>query len=144
MISVKEKPSTGAQTPGSNSSEITGRYCSEAMVDPQLTDWVRDRAAATPDAPVVVFGDRTTTYAELDEAADRSAAELRSNGLGRGSLMPFSAVPRPETVELLVSGSRLGATLPRLGRRRREPARMPRTTPMPSSPPRDPPAIPKA
>ena len=80
-----------------------------------MTDWVRDRAAATPDAPVVVFGDRTTTYAELDEAADRSVDELRSKGLGRGSLMPFSAVPRPETVELLVSGSRLGATLAPFG-----------------------------
>ena len=80
-----------------------------------MTDWVRDRAAATPDAPVVVFGDRTTTYAELDEAADRSAAEHRYQGLGRGSLMPFSVVPRPETVELLVSGSRLGATLAPFG-----------------------------
>ena len=76
---------------------------------------MREGAAATPDAPAVVFGDRTITYAELDEAADRSADELRSKGIGRGSLMPFSAVPRPETLELMVSGPRLGATLAPFG-----------------------------
>ena len=80
-----------------------------------MMDWVRERAAATPDAPAVVFGDRTTTYAKLDEAADRSAEDLRSKAIGRGSLMPFSAVPRPETIELLVSGPRVGASLAPFG-----------------------------
>ena len=73
--------------------------------------WVRERAAEAPNAPALVFADRTMTYDELDEAADLSAAELRAKGLDAGSLMQFPAPLLPETVVELVSGPRLGATL---------------------------------
>jgi len=80
-----------------------------------MPDWVHDRAAETPNAPALIFGEEVTTYAELDEAADRSADELRSKGVGAASLMRIAAVPVPGTVILLVGGPRVGATLAPFG-----------------------------
>ncbi len=85
------------------------------MTNPPMPDWVRDRATETPDAAALVFGGAVTTYAELNEAADRSAEELRSKGVGAGSLMRFPAVAVPETVVLITSAPRIGATLAPFG-----------------------------
>ncbi len=68
------------------------------MTNSPMPDWVHDRATETPNAPALVFGGAVTTYAELNEAADQSAHELRSKGVGAGSLMRFPAVAVPETV----------------------------------------------
>ena len=43
----------------------------------------RTQAAATPDAPAVVFGNTTLSYAALDETSDRIAAYIAAQGLGR-------------------------------------------------------------
>ena len=80
-----------------------------------MPDWVHDHAAATPAAPAVVFEGSTTTYAELHENAQQSADELRSAGVGAGSLMPVAAVPVPGTVVFLTSGPRVGATIAPFG-----------------------------
>lgn len=80
-----------------------------------MPDWVHDHAAATPAAPAVVFEGSTTTYAELHENAQRSADELRSAGVGAGSLMPVAAVAVPGTVVFLTSGPRVGATIAPFG-----------------------------
>ena len=80
-----------------------------------MPDWVHDHAAATPAAPAVVFEGSTTTYAELHENAQQSADELRSAGVGAGSLMPVAAVPVPGTVVVLTSGPRVGATIAPFG-----------------------------
>ncbi len=85
------------------------------MTNPRMPDWVHDRATETPDAPALVFGGAVTTYAELNEAADQSAEELRSKGVGAGSLMRFPAVAVPETVVLITSAPRIGATLAPFG-----------------------------
>ena len=85
------------------------------MPDPLMPDWVHDHAAATPAAPAVVFEGSTTTYAELHENAQQSADELRSAGVGAGSLMPVAAVPVPGTVVFLTSGPRVGATIAPFG-----------------------------
>lgn len=85
------------------------------MTDLPMPDWVHDGATETPDAPALVFRGAVTTYAELDEAADLSADELRSMGVGAGSLMRFPAVPVPETVVLITSVPRIGATLAPFG-----------------------------
>ena len=80
-----------------------------------MPDWVHDHAAATPAAPALVFEGSTTTYAELHDDAQQSAEELRSTGLGAGSLMPIAAVAVPGTVVFLTSGPRVGATIAPFG-----------------------------
>ncbi|GMQ84983.1 MAG: hypothetical protein BMS9Abin07_0548 [Acidimicrobiia bacterium] len=85
------------------------------MTEAPIPDWVHDRAAEAPDAPALVFGEEVTTYAELDEAAERSADELSSKGVEAASLMRLAAVSVPGTVVLLVGGPRVGATLAPFG-----------------------------
>ncbi|MEW2484833.1 amino acid adenylation domain-containing protein [Streptomyces sp. NPDC048411] len=48
---------------------------------------VEERAAATPDAVAVVFGDQRLSYAELNARANRLAHLLRENGAGPGGLV---------------------------------------------------------
>jgi O-succinylbenzoic acid--CoA ligase len=80
-----------------------------------MLDWVSHHAGQTPDALALVFDGVVTTYAELDEAAARSAEELRSQGVEAGSLMPIAAVPVPGTVVSLVAGARIGAVVAPFG-----------------------------
>jgi o-succinylbenzoate---CoA ligase len=80
-----------------------------------MPDWVRDRAAESPDAAALIFAGEVTTYAELDAAADRAADELLGKGVTSGSLMPVAAVPVPGTVVLLTAGPRVGATVAPFG-----------------------------
>lgn len=80
-----------------------------------MPDWVSQHAGQTPDAPALVFDGVVTTYAELDEAAARSAEELRSQGIEAGSLMPIAAVALPGTVVSLVGGPRVGAVVAPFG-----------------------------
>lgn len=85
------------------------------MGDAPTPDWVSQHAGQTPDAPALVFDGVVTTYAELDEAAARSAEELRSQGIEAGSLMPIAAVALPGTVVSLVAGPRVGAVVAPFG-----------------------------
>ncbi|WP_143264169.1 non-ribosomal peptide synthetase, partial [Amycolatopsis kentuckyensis] len=58
------------------------------------------QAARTPDAVAVVCGDRSLTYAELDEQADRLAGVLVDRGAGPER---FVAVSLPRTERILVA-----------------------------------------
>ncbi|MEU1753026.1 amino acid adenylation domain-containing protein [Micromonospora matsumotoense] len=62
----------------------TGRAYPEGASVPTL---FAARVAADPDAPAVVDGDRTLSYAQLDAAADRLAALLGRRGVGPGALV---------------------------------------------------------
>ncbi|GAA2515262.1 non-ribosomal peptide synthetase [Winogradskya humida] len=65
---------------------------------------VADQAAATPDAPAVVFDDggpvRTITYAQLDRSANRLAHELINRGVRPGDLVGLRL---PRSVEAVVA-----------------------------------------
>jgi len=52
----------------------------EVTVTAHLRHWARERG----DRPAVVLGDRTLTYAQLDEQSDRLAAYLVEDGVRRG------------------------------------------------------------
>ncbi|KUO06366.1 non-ribosomal peptide synthetase [Streptomyces sp. DSM 15324] len=64
---------------------------------PQLLD---ERVAATPDAVAVVADGTTLTYRELDQQANRLAAEIVARGGGPGTVV---ALALPRTVELPVT-----------------------------------------
>nr|WGD05656.1 NRPS [Streptomyces sp. R818] len=57
------------------------------------------QAARTPDAPALVHGDTTLTYAELDARANQLARHLQSLGARPGEVV---AVSVPRSVELIV------------------------------------------
>ncbi|HEY2942791.1 MAG TPA: amino acid adenylation domain-containing protein, partial [Vicinamibacteria bacterium] len=61
---------------------------------------VERQAERTPHRPAVVFGDQTLTYEELTRRAQRRAAALRAQGVGRGSIV---GVCLERSLELVVS-----------------------------------------
>ncbi|MFF5897191.1 amino acid adenylation domain-containing protein [Streptomyces argenteolus] len=61
---------------------------------------IESRAARTPDAPALVYGDTTLTYEELNTRANRLARHLRTLGARPGAVV---AVSVPRSVELIVS-----------------------------------------
>lgn len=61
---------------------------------------IEAQAVRTPDAPALVFGDTTLTYAQLDRQADQLARHLQSLGARPGGLV---AVSVPRSVELIVT-----------------------------------------
>lgn len=48
---------------------------------PLVHELIAERAARSPAAPAIVFGDQVVSYAELDQRADRIAARLRRHGV---------------------------------------------------------------
>ncbi|MEV6648930.1 amino acid adenylation domain-containing protein [Amycolatopsis sp. NPDC051371] len=72
----------------------------------QLVLAARER---TPDAPAVHAGERTVTYRELDELADRQAAGLWAAGVRRGDRVLIWAEKSVEVVALMQASLRLGA-----------------------------------
>ena len=50
-----------------------------------LEDYLRDDAAIYPDKVAVICGETSLTYAELYRQVEQKAAELRSQGMGKGS-----------------------------------------------------------
>ena len=61
---------------------------------------LKERAAATPDRPVIIAGDRIITYGEALETARRIAGGLLSLGLSKGDVV---AVQLPNTTEYLLT-----------------------------------------
>ncbi len=68
-----------------------------------------ERAARTPDAPAIVAGGETLTYAELDTRANRLANLLLDRGIGAGALVAL-ALPRGiDAVVAMLAVGRAGA-----------------------------------
>jgi amino acid adenylation domain-containing protein len=55
-------------------------------------------AAATPGAPAVLFGARTMTYRELDQASNQIARHLQSMGVGAGTRVGICVERSPEMI----------------------------------------------
>ncbi|MBT2505402.1 AMP-binding protein [Streptomyces sp. ISL-98] len=67
------------------------------------------RAALTPDRPVLLQDDRTLTFGELRDRAERVAAGLCGQGVRPGGVVAWQLPTRIETVLLSVALARLGA-----------------------------------
>ncbi|MEU7065350.1 AMP-binding protein [Streptomyces sp. NPDC046161] len=80
-----------------------------------LWDLVAGRAALTPTAPALIEAapdpadDRTLTFGELHDRAERVAAGLHAMGVGPGTVVAWQLPTRIETVLLSLALARLGA-----------------------------------
>ncbi|WP_405561609.1 class I adenylate-forming enzyme family protein [Streptomyces sp. NBC_01180] len=74
-----------------------------------LWELVDRRAGLTPDRPVLLQGDRTLTFGELRDGAERVAAGLYGMGVRPGSVVAWQLPTRIETVLLSFALARLGA-----------------------------------
>jgi enterobactin synthetase component F len=70
-----------------------------AVPDISVPKLVEQWAAATPQAPAIVFGDTAVSYSELHERSLRQARWLRENGVQPGDIV---AVALPRSEQLLV------------------------------------------
>ncbi|MFE9256749.1 class I adenylate-forming enzyme family protein [Streptomyces sp. NPDC006879] len=82
---------------------------------PTLWELVRRRAVRTPDAPALIEAapdpahDRSITFRELHDRAERVAAGLRAQGIGPGTVVAWQLPTRIQTVLLSLALARLGA-----------------------------------
>ncbi|MFI7010389.1 class I adenylate-forming enzyme family protein [Streptomyces sp. NPDC050145] len=74
-----------------------------------LWELVERRAALTPDRPVLLQGDRTLTFGQLRDRAERVAAGLYERGVRPGSVVAWQLPTRIETALLSFALARLGA-----------------------------------
>ncbi|WP_371791780.1 AMP-binding protein [Streptomyces sp. NBC_01471] len=74
-----------------------------------LWELVDRRAGLTPDRPVLLQGDRTLTFGELRDGAERVAAGLYGMGVRPGSVVAWQLPTRIGTVLLSFALARLGA-----------------------------------
>jgi len=85
--------------------------CTEApaSVYPTVPSWFRAQARCTPEATALEMGDRSLTYEELNAESDRVAADLRSRGVGRGTIVGIFIHRSPEMVIGLLGILKAGA-----------------------------------
>jgi long-chain acyl-CoA synthetase len=76
-----------------------------------VADMVRVHGATTPDAPAYLLGDRTVTFAELDERSNRVAQGLRALGVGPGDRVAILDKNCLEYFEVLFGAAKLNAVL---------------------------------
>jgi acyl-CoA synthetase (AMP-forming)/AMP-acid ligase II len=77
----------------------------------RVADVVREHAAERGDRVAIRSGERTRTYAELDERSSRLAQALLAAGVREGSRVACLDRTAPEVVELLFAAAKLGAVL---------------------------------
>ncbi len=76
-----------------------------------LDELPRRQARERPDDPAIVFGGRTTSFAELDRAANRVANALAAEGVGEGGRVAILAKNTDRWFELFFGALKLGAAL---------------------------------
>ena len=75
-----------------------------------LADIVRRHAAGHGDRPMLTFGGRTRTYADMDLRSNQAAQALAAAGVGAGDRVAYLGKNTPEYVELLFGAAKLDAT----------------------------------
>ncbi|MGO4810880.1 long-chain fatty acid--CoA ligase [Cupriavidus sp. 2MCAB6] len=68
---------------------------SAAMLAPGMAEWLRRRAARSPDRPALTCAGRTWTYAGLVADVERMAAVLAAGGIGRGQRVGYLGLNDP-------------------------------------------------
>lgn len=76
-----------------------------------MEPWLRRRARLTPDAPALVHGGVTCSFAALDRASEAVALDLVARGIGSGDRVVLLAAPAPRAVQVIHALQYLGATL---------------------------------
>ncbi len=72
--------------------------------------WMARRAQLTPDRPALIIdGERTWTFAELDARAARAAGTLAALGVAEGDRVATYLAQGPEYIEVFLACARLGA-----------------------------------
>ncbi|MEU2452099.1 amino acid adenylation domain-containing protein [Streptomyces sp. NPDC012765] len=89
---------------------LLGEFNDTAVPAPRRTvpALFEERAAQTPDAVAVAFGDRTLTYRELDADANRLAHLLAARGVGQESVVGVALPRSPELVVALLAVLKAG------------------------------------
>jgi long-chain acyl-CoA synthetase len=77
----------------------------------RVPDVVREHARRRGDHVAVRVGDRSLTYAELDERSNRLAQALHALGVGAGARVAHLDRTALEVVELMVAAGKLGAVV---------------------------------
>src|SRR4051812_3682307 len=76
-----------------------------------LDDWLTRRASSHAGSPALITHAGTTTYAQLDEGAARTARKLAARGVGEGDRVATTLPAGLASAELLHALPRLGASL---------------------------------
>ncbi|HEY2068312.1 MAG TPA: long-chain-acyl-CoA synthetase [Rhizomicrobium sp.] len=74
-----------------------------------IVDIVDGFAATTPDAPAILFEERTVSYRELVETANRYAYWARAQGIGQGDAVALLMENRPEYISAWLGLLKAGA-----------------------------------
>ena len=77
----------------------------------EFPDLLTARAAASPDATVLAFGDREWSAADLDTEVDTVARHLAARGVGPGDRVAILMENRPAFVRLIFAVHRLGGVV---------------------------------
>lgn len=83
----------------------------QAMQSKTIGAVLAERAATTPDAPFIHFGDETVTFADMQARASIAAEALRAAGIGRGDRVAIAAANSPDWLVAYFATARLGAIL---------------------------------
>lgn len=84
---------------------------SGAWADDTLSRWVAKDVAASGDSPAIVAGDRSVTYRQLADAAERFAQGLHGLGVRRGDVISVQLANSLEFAIVYLAITRLGAVL---------------------------------
>ncbi|MEP6608365.1 MAG: class I adenylate-forming enzyme family protein [Burkholderiaceae bacterium] len=76
-----------------------------------IADVIREHAAARPEQPALVQGDRQLTHAELDTMMDRVAVALQRDGVCAGDVIALCGSTTPQQAALFLGGLRAGAVV---------------------------------